>query len=35
MNKKEIIVRCFDGCSCMSVTKWDDETDYFVMFYKS
>ena len=33
--KSEIIVKCVDNCSCMSVDKFNDETDYYVTFYKS
>ncbi len=33
-DKKEIIVKCQDNCSCMSVDKWDD-SEYFVTFYNA
>ena len=33
--KKEVIVKCFDNCSCMSVDKFDNESEYFVTFYNS
>ena len=37
-NKNEVIVKCQDNCSCMSVDCWDeDEFDnqYFITFYNS
>jgi len=34
-NKKEIIVKCEDNCSCLSVDKWDDDEFYFVTLYNS
>ena len=33
--KKELIVKCNDNCSCLSVDKWDGEDDYFITTYKS
>jgi hypothetical protein len=33
--KKELIVKCTDNCSCLSVDKWDGEDDYFITTYKS
>jgi hypothetical protein len=33
--KTEIIVKCADNCSCMSIDKWSDDSDYYVTFYKS
>jgi hypothetical protein len=33
--KKELIVKCNDNCSCLSVDKWDDEDTYFITTYKS
>jgi hypothetical protein len=33
--RTEIIVKCVDGCSCLSIDKWSDEQDYYVTFYKS
>lgn len=35
MDKKELIVKCEDNCSCISFDKWLDEEDYYVTFYKS
>ena len=35
VNKKDIIVKCVDNCSCLSVNKFDDEDEYYVTFYKS
>jgi hypothetical protein len=34
-NKNELVVKCVDNCSCLSIDKWSDETDYYVTFYKS
>jgi hypothetical protein len=34
-NKKELIVKCVDNCSCLSVDKWDGEDTYFITTYKS
>lgn len=34
-NKKEMIVKCVDNCSCLSVDKFDNENEYYVTFYKS
>lgn len=35
-NKKELIIKCVDNCSCLSIDKWDDEDDqYFLTFYSS
>jgi hypothetical protein len=33
--KTEIIVKCNDNCSCLSIDKWDDEDTYFITTYKS
>jgi hypothetical protein len=33
--KSELIVKCVDNCSCMSVDKFNGETDYYITFYKS
>jgi hypothetical protein len=33
--KKELIVKCVDNCSCLSVDKWDAEDTYFITTYKS
>jgi len=32
---KNVIVKCTDNCSCLSIDKWDDEPIYYVTFYKS
>lgn len=34
-NKKEMIVKCVDNCSCLSIDKFDNENEYYVTFYKS
>jgi hypothetical protein len=34
-DKKEVIVKCNDNCSCMSIDKWLDEEFYYVTFYTS
>lgn len=33
--RTEIIVKCVDNCTCLSVDKFDDSTDYYITFYKS
>jgi hypothetical protein len=33
--KTEVIVKCVDNCSCMSIDKWSDDPAYYVTFYKS
>lgn len=33
--KRELIVKCTDNCSCVSVDKWSDEDFYYLTFYKS
>jgi len=33
-NKTEVIVKCQDNCSCLSIDKWDD-SEYFVTLYNS
>lgn len=33
--KKEVIVKCADNCSCVSVDKWSDDDFYYLTFYKS
>lgn len=35
VNKKEMVVKCVDNCSCLSIDKFDDENEYYVTFYKS
>jgi len=34
-NKKELILKCEDNCSCVSVDKWENEPIYYLTFYKS
>jgi hypothetical protein len=34
-SKSELIVKCVDNCSSLSIDKWSDEQDYYVTFYKS
>jgi len=34
-NRKQLIVKCADNCSCLSVDKWADEKEYVVTTYKS
>ena len=34
-NKTEVIVKCTDNCSCLSIDKWDDDPEYFVTLYNS
>ena len=34
-NRKQLIVKCSDNSSCLSVDKWDDEKEYVVTTYKS
>jgi hypothetical protein len=33
--KKEVVVKCDDNCSCVSIDKWVDEPEYYITFYKS
>jgi len=33
--KRELIIKCTDNCSCVSVDKWSDEDIYYLTFYKS
>lgn len=33
-NKNELIVKCLDNCSCLSVDRWDEE-EYIITTYKS
>lgn len=33
--RSEVIVKCVDNCTCMSVDKFNDDTDYYITFYKS
>lgn len=35
MEKTELIVKCTDNCSCLSIDKFDDEPLYFITTYKS
>lgn len=34
-DKTEVIIKCADNCSCMSVDKWDDDEEYFITFYNA
>jgi hypothetical protein len=34
-SRKQLIVKCTDNCSCLSVDKWDDEKEYMITTYKS
>lgn len=33
--ERELIVKCGDNCSCLSVDKFPDEDKYYVTVYKS
>jgi len=33
--RSEVVVKCVDNCTCMSVDKFNDDTDYYITFYKS
>lgn len=33
--KTELIIKCTDNCSAISIDKWDDEETYYVTFYKT
>ena len=33
--RSEVIVKCVDNCTCMSVDKFNDDTDYYITFYKT
>lgn len=33
--EKELIVKCSDNCSCLSVDKFPDDDEYYVTVYKS
>ena len=33
--RSEVFVKCVDICSCMSVDKFNDDTDYYITFYKT
>jgi hypothetical protein len=35
MTKKELLVKCGDNCSCLSIDKFDDTDKYFITFYNS
>jgi hypothetical protein len=35
MEKSELIVKCTDNCSCMSIDKYEDEPEYYITTYKS
>jgi hypothetical protein len=34
-NRKELIVKCMDNCSCLSVERWDVGSEYILTTYKS
>ena len=38
-NKNEVVVKCWDNCSCLSVDVWDEDKDiekeYFITFYNN
>ena len=34
MKSKELILKCKDNCSCLSIDKWDDD-DYIITMYNS
>jgi hypothetical protein len=34
-SRNQLIVKCADNCSCLSVDKWADEKEYTVTTYKS
>lgn len=33
--KKELIIKCTDNCSCLSIDNWEGEDSYFIMTYKN
>jgi hypothetical protein len=35
MGKTELIIKCSDNCSCISVDKFEDEPEYFITTYRS
>lgn len=35
MEKTELIVKCTDNCSCLSIDKFEDEPVYYITTYKS
>jgi hypothetical protein len=35
MEKTELIIKCVDNCSCLSIDKYEDEPMYYVTTYKS
>jgi hypothetical protein len=35
MEKKELIVKCTDNCSCLSIDKYEDEPEYYITTYRS
>jgi hypothetical protein len=35
ISKKELIVKCNDNCSALSIDKWDDDDIYYITTYKS
>jgi hypothetical protein len=34
-SRNQLIVKCADNCSCLSVDKWADEKEYVITTYKS
>jgi hypothetical protein len=34
-DRREVIVKCADNCSALSIDKWDGENEYFITTYKS
>lgn len=35
MEKTELVVKCADNCSCLSIDKFEDEPMYYITTYKS
>lgn len=33
--KTEVIVKCLDNCTALSIDKWDDAPEYFITLYSS
>jgi hypothetical protein len=33
--QREVIVKCMDNCSCLSVERWDIGSEYVITTYKS
>ena len=34
-DKKEVIVKCVDNCTSLSIDKWNEDEEYILTFYKS